>query len=103
MPRYLKTLTIGGKQKVLGAVKSGRKKKAVAEEFGIPASTLSTIIKNSEGGIDSNSSTDRKRKRGPEFSDVEERVVKWFKRCRDANVNIGGPVLKKIAEHFAES
>jgi len=102
MPRNLKTLTIGEKQEVLEAVKSGKKKKDIAEEFRIPASTLSTIIKNSKE-IDLNFSTDRKRKRGPEFSDVEECVVKWFKQCRDANVRIGGPILKEKAENFAKS
>ncbi|KAL4104351.1 hypothetical protein QTP88_019652 [Uroleucon formosanum] len=74
MPRNLKTLTIGEKKKVLEAVKSGRKKD-IAEEFGIPASTLTTIIKN----------------------------IKWFKQCRDANVSIGGPILKEKAENFAKS
>jgi len=102
MPRNLKTLTIAEKQKVLEVVKSGRKKKEIAEEFGIPASTLSTIIKNSKE-IDLNFPTDRKRKRGPDFSDVEECVVKWFKQCRDANVSIGGPILKEKAENFAKS
>lgn len=33
MPRNLKTLSIGEKQRVLEAVKSGRKKKDIAEEF----------------------------------------------------------------------
>jgi uncharacterized protein YerC len=41
----LKTQTIAEKQKVLKVVKSGRKKKEIVEKFGIPASTLSTIIK----------------------------------------------------------
>lgn len=82
MPCNLKTLIIGEKQKVLEAVKSGRKKKDIAEEFGIPASTLSTIIKNSKK-IDLNSPTNRKRKRGPDFSDVEECVAKWFNQCRN--------------------
>ncbi|XP_025197064.1 tigger transposable element-derived protein 6-like [Melanaphis sacchari] len=102
MPRYLKTLTIGEKQKVLEAVKTGRKKKDIAEEFGIPASTLSTIIKNSKEN-DLNFPTDRKRKRGPGFSDVEECVVKWFKQCKDAKVSIGGPILKEKAKNFAKS
>ncbi|KAL4119163.1 hypothetical protein QTP88_012009 [Uroleucon formosanum] len=39
------------------AVKSGRKRKDIAEEFGIPASTLSTIIKKK---IDLNFPIDRK-------------------------------------------
>lgn len=83
-------------------MKSGRKKKVTAKEFGIPASTLSTIIKNSKE-IDLNFPTDRKRKISPDFSDVEKCVVKWFKQCRDANANIGGPILKEKTENFAKS
>jgi FixJ family two-component response regulator len=40
MPRNLKTLTIAEKQMVLKVVKSGRKKKEIAEEFGIPGPQL---------------------------------------------------------------
>lgn len=90
------------KKKVLETVKSGRKKKDIAEEFGISASTLSTIIKNNKE-IDLNFPIDRKRKRGPDFSDVEKCVVKWFKQCKDANVSIGGPILMEKAENFAKS
>jgi transposase-like protein len=87
IPRNLKTLTIAEKQKVVEeVVKNGRKKKEIAGEFGIAASPLSTIINNSIE-IDLNFPTDRKRKRDPDFSDVEECVVKWFKKCRDAKVS----------------
>jgi len=48
MHRNLKTLTIAEKQKVLEVVKSGWKKKEIAEDLGILASTLSTIINNSK-------------------------------------------------------
>lgn len=44
MPRKLKKLTVGEKQRVLEAVKSGSKKKYIAEELGIPAKLL--IINN---------------------------------------------------------
>lgn len=43
-----------------------------ADEFGLPASALSTVTKNSKE-IDLNLSKDRKRKTGPKFADVEER------------------------------
>jgi hypothetical protein len=99
IPSKLKTLTIAEKQKVLEVVKSGRKKE-IAEEFGIPANTLSITIKNSKE-IDFNCPTHQKRKRGPDFSVIEECVVKWFKQCRDPNVSIGGPILIEKAQHFA--
>lgn len=75
MPCYLKTLPIEEKQKVLEAVKSGRKKKNIAEEFGILASTLFSTIKNSKE-TDLNFPTDRKKKRSPDFLDAKKCVVK---------------------------
>jgi len=69
MTRNLKTLTIREKRRVLEKLKSGRKKEMV-KKFGIPVNTLSTITKNNRK-IDLNFSIDRKRKRGPEFSDVK--------------------------------
>jgi len=90
-PRNLKMLTTREKQKVFKAVKSGRKMKDIAEEFGISACTLYIIIKNSKE-MDLNFSTDRKRKRGPQFSEVKECVVKWLKLYRDTNVSIGSPI-----------
>lgn len=62
----------------------------IAGEFGIPASTLSIIIKKEKQSkeIYLNFSTDRKRNRGPEFSDVEEFAVEWFEECREANSGV---------------
>jgi len=75
MNRNLKTPTIDEKLKVIETVKSGRKKD-IAEEFRIgPTSTPTTIIKNSKE-VDLNFSTDCKRKRRSDFSDIEECVVK---------------------------
>lgn len=42
MTRNFKTLTIREKRRVLEKLKSGRKKKEIVEEFGIPVNTLST-------------------------------------------------------------
>ncbi|KAL3279979.1 hypothetical protein HHI36_017484 [Cryptolaemus montrouzieri] len=44
--RKLKILTLPEKFDVINAVKSGMKKKDVAAHYGLPPSTLSTIIKN---------------------------------------------------------
>jgi len=47
--RKLKTLTLSKKVEVIKAVKSGlKRKKDIATEFGIPTSTLSTILKNAD-------------------------------------------------------
>lgn len=57
------------KQRVFKGVKSEMKKKDIAEEFGMPVGTLSTIIKFSNE-IDLNFSTNQKRKGDPEFTDI---------------------------------
>jgi len=83
-------------------MKSGRKKKDVAEEFEIQPSTLCTIINNIKE-IDLSFSTDRKRKRDPELSAIEESIGKWFKQRRKTNVSIGDPILKGKLEKFVKS
>jgi len=47
--RSLKSLTVGDKIKIIEEVKKGvKRKKDIASEFGIPASTLSTILKDKD-------------------------------------------------------
>lgn len=101
-----KCLTLREKLKIIDEVNSGgKRKKDIAEEYGIPASTLSTILKQEElvrqrmvsGNLNN------KRVRKSEFPEVEECLIKWFKQCRDHNVSVGGPILKEKAEHFAKS
>lgn len=101
-----KCLTLGEKIKIIDEVKSGEKrKKDIAEEYGIPASTLSTILKQEDilrkrmvaGNLN------HKRVRKSEFPEVEECLLKWFKQCRDQNISVGGPILKEKADAFAKS
>jgi len=47
--RCLKFLTVGDKIKIIDEVKKGvKRKKDIASEFGIPASTSSTILKDKD-------------------------------------------------------
>ncbi|XP_046750601.1 tigger transposable element-derived protein 6-like [Diprion similis] len=104
--RKLKSLSIGEKIRMIEIVKTGSKtKKDIAEEFGIPTSTLSTILKNEVDLMQkiSADNLDRKRNKATEFPDLEECLIKWFKQCRDQNVSVGGPILKEKAEAFAKS
>jgi transposase-like protein len=46
---HFKSLTIGDKIKIIEEAKKGvKRKKDIASEFGIPASTLSTILKDKD-------------------------------------------------------
>jgi predicted alpha-1,6-mannanase (GH76 family) len=40
--------------------------------------------------------------RKPEWSDVDEALLKWFKQQRSDNVPVSGPLLMVKAEEFAK-
>lgn len=104
--RKLKTLTLREKSDVINAVKSGMKKKDVAAQYGLPASTLSTIIKNEAEILqryESSNNLSSKRRRLAEFPDLEECLLTWFKQCRDKNISVSGPILREKAEEFSKS
>lgn len=64
--KKLTHLNVKDKVKIIEAVnnnKSGKTKKDIAAEFGIPCSTLSTILKNQEGILKQFSSGHLMRKR----------------------------------------
>ena len=81
--RTLKTLSIDDKYKLIKEVKSGLKKKDVAVKYGVPANTVSTILKNKEtivtaieyGGACGSS----KRLKKPTYEIVDKAVLEWFK------------------------
>lgn len=102
-----KSLNLGEKVQVIKLVESGAKKKSdVAKEFGIPASTLSTILKNKGKTLEAWNSNEisvtRKRLREPHFEDIEDCTIKWFKQARDNNIPISGPTLLTKAEEFSK-
>jgi predicted transcriptional regulator len=103
--RKLKSLTIEKKSEILKEVDSGVKKKAIAEKYEIPPSTLSTIIKNRTPTVQfaqeicnsANMKRNRPRKK------VNLAVLKWFSSVRNQNLPISAPILKKKVLQFAES
>lgn len=76
----LKTLTLCEKFDVINVVKSGMKKKDVAVQYELPASTLLTIIKNEAEILlrcESSSNLSCKRQRTAKFPDLEECLLAW--------------------------
>ncbi|KAF0770908.1 tigger transposable element-derived protein 6-like [Aphis craccivora] len=65
MTRNFKTLTIREKRRVLEKLKSGRKKKEIVEEFGIPGNRFEIFNRSEE-------------KKRPRIFGCKECVVKWF-------------------------
>ena len=106
--RKLKCLTPAEKIKIINVVEENYKTKEktkiqIAEDFGIPASTLSTILaKKDEIRKRFEDGDSRKRKRDADFPDVDEAVLRFFKQARAENVSIPGPVLQGKAEFYAK-
>jgi len=104
--RKLNCLDIQTKAKIIKTVESSpsRTKQEIAKEFGIPSSTLSTVLKNKNKIIESLEvgEVDLKRKRSIKYRDVEEAILKWFHQNRHNNVPISGPILKEKATQFAK-
>lgn len=103
--RKLNALSIEKKVKILEYVTANpdQSKKDIASIFGIPASTLSTIVKNGPEICKQFYAGDtRKRKRNVEFPDLEAATIKWFVQCRDNNISVSGSLLRERAEIFAQ-
>lgn len=104
--RKLKSLTIKQKIDILKKVDDGIKKKIIAREYNIPASTLSTIIKN-KVSIQSFASNltkpgNVKRNRDVTNKNVNSAVLKWFASARDQNVPVSGPLLQEQALKYGQ-
>lgn len=104
--RKLNTLLLSDKVRLISEIDKGvKKKKDIAADFGIPPSTLSTIIKNrkeilkkAENGV----TNDRKRFKTCTYEDIDGVILEWFKMARARNVSISGPLIRKKALSFAE-
>lgn len=103
--RVLKCLSIEEKYKLINEIEDGLKKKEAAEKYGIPANTVSTILKNRESIIASYElgSQCNKRMKNPKFSNVDKAVFDWFTAATNQNMLISGAILKEKASEFAKS
>lgn len=102
--RKINMKSIDSKYEAIMAVEKGEKSKSqIARDFGVPANTLSTWLKNKENIIEAYQQFNPKRKntRTGSFHEVEAATLKWFKAARDQNIPISGPMLVTKAEEFA--
>lgn len=78
---------------------------AIALQFGIPNSTLSTIIKDREEICSAFEKSAfepaRKHLRKAEFDDVEDGLLIWFMGVRGKDVPISGLILQAKAKEIA--
>ncbi|CAI6363779.1 unnamed protein product [Macrosiphum euphorbiae] len=103
--RKLKILTIAEKVNVINMVEqSGKKNYEVANAFGIPSSTLSTILKNKTKILTNfKLQPSRKKIKLSEFPNLDSSLFKWYVQCKDSNLPVSGPILKEKANIFAKS
>lgn len=100
------SLTIKRKLEIIDLVDQappGKKKKDIANEAGIPASTLSTLLKNRDSlrAGHATGSNKKKRARDPVRPDVDAALFQWFSAARAQSVPISGEILKAKAEELA--
>ena len=104
-------LTLSKKMEIIIAVEKNEKSKTltktrIAENFQIPKTTLSTILRNkskiTEAFEQSQFDPDRKRLRTAMYEDLEEVLLKWIGQARSLNMPLGGPIILEKANNFAQ-
>ena len=98
-------VTLKVKYEALKELEKWRSNKDVANQFGIPCSTLATWKKNKEKIFDAfeNSSLKRQRVKTGTYEKLNEALLKWFKSMRGNNIPINGPILLEKAHEFAKA
>lgn len=99
-----KRLTLDEKAAIIRAVTSGQKKCDVAAAHGIPASTLSTILKGKDDILRATSSGNLAHKKALKTTPhgkVEEALFAWFTDVRAKNIPVSGDLLQQKARSFA--
>lgn len=79
------------------------KRISVAKEFGIPASTLSSILAKKDVLVaDAGCVTNVcKRKRVGKYEEIEQRLLVWYKYMQHLNIPVNGIVLRGMAQQIA--
>lgn len=103
-PRKLKSTTVEFKRSLLKAIEDNptKKKSLIAQEFGIPPTTLLTIYRNKEKYSEEvGLSNTRRRAKFSEYWQVEYLALQWMRECMVNNVRVGGRQLREKAQEIA--
>ena len=103
-----KILTLKDKIDILVDVDNAKKRKVdIASEYGVPASSLSTIISQREKlqaqWSQTSGDSELKRIKKVTSDDLEQALLLWFTKQCSKNVPVNGPLLATKAKQFAES
>jgi len=88
--------------KTYDAEKNVKTQKAIAEELGIPGSTLRTILAKRDKTSEVVGGVKRQKVRSGKFEKLEAILLEWFHQARAANLPVSGPILKAKAAEVAE-
>jgi hypothetical protein len=107
--RKLQTLSLKRKVELIQAVENAppsKKKKEIAEEFGVLPNTLSTILKDKvryeqQFYMSTTVNCDKQRQRASEKKDIDVALLAWFKGIREKNIPLSGTILLSKAEELA--
>lgn len=94
-------VSIGDKLKIIKEVEKGVKKKDIAADFNIPASTLSSILKNKNKIVNilKIPIIQRKTFQISNFSQlIEDAILKWIHRARNLNLLVSGSLIQEKAK-----
>ena len=98
-------MTLKVKYEALKELEKGRPNKDVANQFGIPGSTLATWKENKEKIFEDfqNSSPKRQRVKTGTYEKLNEALLKWFTSMRGKNISINSTILLEKAHEFAKA
>lgn len=99
-----KFLSLHDKAAIIAEVEKGRKKKDIADEYGIACSSLSTILKGKDAilaALDNGARAQNKTVAAAAFPDVDKAVFAWFCEQRANRVPLSGKILQQKALDFA--
>ncbi|KAH7960026.1 hypothetical protein HPB49_016267 [Dermacentor silvarum] len=99
-----KFLSLEEKAKVIAQAEGGKRKSVIAEEFGIPASSLSTILKCKDAiakALASGTSAKHKKVTQPVHEDLDKAVYTWFVETRAKKIALSGDIVRQKALNYA--
>ena len=105
--RTLVTLTLKRKIDLINVAvgNPSKKRKEMAEEFGIAPTTVTGILKEKEKYKQQyfNGQTDvrKSRVRSAKLNAVDDALLKWFTHARSSKVPVTGPIMKARAEEIS--
>jgi predicted transcriptional regulator len=107
LKRKLKTLTLEEKVHLIRTVEEGQlKKNDIAENFGIPPSTLSTIIRSKDKVLSAHEkrlfTASCKKMKTAKHEDVEAALLRWFREVRDSTTPVSGTLMREKADQLGK-